>query len=114
CDLSILNLVIDIGATILLMKKFEVTDVLTKVKQYQPTFFPGVTKMYNAFVNHPGVESYGLDCLKICSCGSAPLPIEVIRRFENLTSSVIGEGFGLSEASTSTHRNRATGTRKNG
>ena len=111
---SAMNLGIYIGATILLIKKFEVTDVLTKVKQYQPTFFPGVPKMYNAFVNHPGVESYGLDCLKICSCGSAPLPIEVIRRFENLTSAVIGEGFGLSEASPSTHRNPATGTRKIG
>ena len=111
---SAMNLGIYIGATILLIKKFEVTDVLTKVKQYQPTFFPGVPKMYNAFVNHPGVESYGLDCLKICSCGSAPLPIEVIRRFDNLTSAVIGEGFGLSEASPSTHRNPATGTRKIG
>jgi len=111
---SAMNLGIYIGATILLIKKFEVTDVLTKVKQYQPTFFPGVPKMYNAFVNHLGVESYGLDCLKICSCGSAPLPIEVIRKFENLTSAVIGEGFGLSEASPSTHRNPATGTRKIG
>src|SRR5699024_12675767 len=61
---SAMNLGIYIGATILLIKNFEVTDVLTKVKQYQPTFFPGVQKMYYALVNHPGVESYGVDCLK--------------------------------------------------
>src|SRR5699024_10531732 len=82
------NLGIYIWATILRIKKFEITDVLTKIKQYQPTFFPGVPKMYNAFVNHSGVESYGLDCLKICSCGSAPLPVEVIRIFENITGAV--------------------------
>src|SRR5699024_12270973 len=102
---SAMNLVIYIGATILLIKKFEVTDVLTKVKQYQPTFFPAVTKMYNALVNHPGVESYGLDSLKICSCRSTPWLIEFIRRFEDLISAVIGEGLDLSEASPSTHRN---------
>src|SRR5699024_4130624 len=111
---SAMNLGIYIGASILLINYFVITDVLSILKQYQPTFFPGVPKMYNAFVNHSVVESYGLDCLKICSCGSAPLPVEDIRIFENITGAVIGEGFGLSEASPSTHRNPATGTRKIG
>ncbi|WP_238389583.1 long-chain fatty acid--CoA ligase [Virgibacillus sp. MSP4-1] len=111
---SAMNLGIYVGATILLIKKFQVDDVLEKIKTYQPTFFPGVPRMYNAFVNHPDVESYGLDCLKICSSGSAPLPIEIIRRFEDLTGAVIGEGFGLTEASPSTHRNPPSGVRKVG
>lgn len=70
--------------------------------------------MYNAFVNHSGIENYGLNCLKSCSCGSAPLPVEVIKRFEELTGAKIGEGFGLSEASPSTHRNPPFGIRKIG
>jgi long-chain acyl-CoA synthetase len=102
---SAMNLGIYIGATILLFKKFEIDHVLESIKKYRPTFFPGVPKMYNAFVNHPQVENYELDCLKLCSCGSAPLPVEVIKRFEQLTGAVIGEGFGLSEASPTTHRN---------
>lgn len=111
---SAMNLGIFIGGTILLINKFEVNYVLESIKQYQPTFFPGVPRMYNAFVNHKNVEKYGLSSFKFCSCGSAPLPIEVIRKFEKLTGAVIGEGFGLSEASPSTHRNPPGGIRKVG
>ncbi|WP_173916751.1 long-chain fatty acid--CoA ligase [Halobacillus sp. Marseille-Q1614] len=111
---SAMNLGMYIGATNLLIQQFDVEDVLQKIKQHQPSFFPGVPRMYNAFVNHPNVESYGLNCLKFCSSGSAPLPIEVIKRFEGLTGAVIGEGFGLTEASPSTHRNPTSGIRKVG
>lgn len=111
---SAMNLGIYIGATILLIKNFKVKQVLEIVKRYQPTFFPGVPRMYNAFVNFDNVEDYGLDSLKFCSCGSAPLPVEVIRKFEQITGVEIGEGFGLSEASPSTHRNPAKGIRKIG
>ncbi|TYR81373.1 long-chain fatty acid--CoA ligase [Priestia megaterium] len=111
---SAMNLGIYIGGTILLLSKFEVNDVLENIKKYQPTFFPGVPKMYNAFVNHPEVERYGLDCLKLCSSGSAPLPIEVLNRFEQLTGAMISEGFGMSEASPTTHRNPSLKGRKVG
>ncbi|WP_077210401.1 long-chain-fatty-acid--CoA ligase [Bacillus dakarensis] len=100
-----MNLGIYIGGTLLLVKKFETEQVLELIREYQPTFFPGVPKMYNAFVNHPNVENYGLDCIKFCTSGSAPLPSEIIKRFEQLTGSYIAEGFGLSEASPLTHRN---------
>jgi long-chain acyl-CoA synthetase len=111
---SAMNLGIYIGAEILLFRKFDVTDVFEKIKKYQPTFFPGVPRMYISLVNHPDIEKYKLNCLKTCSSGSAPLPVEVIKRFEKLTGATIGEGFGLSEASPSTHRNPPFGIRKVG
>ncbi|GAE27175.1 long-chain-fatty-acid-CoA ligase [Halalkalibacter wakoensis JCM 9140] len=111
---SAMNLGIYIGSTILLFKKFEIQEVLESIQTYQPTFFPGVPRMYNAFVNHPNVDQYGLDCLKFCSSGSAPLPVEIIKKFESLTGAIIGEGFGLSETSPSTHRNPFLGVRKVG
>lgn len=109
-----MNLGIYIGATIVLVKKFEMELILEIIRRHKPTFFPGVPKMYNAFVNYPNIEMYGLNCLKICSSGSAPLPVEVIRKFEKLTSATIGEGYGLSETSPSTHRNPPDGVRKIG
>lgn len=63
--------------------------------------------MYIAFVNYPNVEQYGLDCLKICSSGSAPLPVEIMKKFEEITGTTIYEGFGMSETSPTTHRNPA-------
>ncbi|RNF40334.1 long-chain-fatty-acid--CoA ligase [Planococcus salinus] len=111
---SAMNLGIYLGATILLFPKFEIQKVLESIEKYRPTFFPGVPKMYNAFVNYPEITKYDLTCLNHCSCGSAPLPVEVLKRFEELTGGAIGEGFGLSEASPSTHRNPPFAHRKVG
>ena len=111
---SAMNLGIHLGATILLFPKFEIQRVLEGVEKYRPTFFPGVPKMYNAFINYPEIEKYDLTCLRHCSCGSAPLPVEVLKHFEKLTGAKISEGFGLSEASPSTHRNPPSGKRKVG
>ncbi|WP_227935331.1 long-chain-fatty-acid--CoA ligase [Alkalihalobacillus deserti] len=111
---SAMNLGLYMGSTILLLKKFEIEEVLQNIQTFRPTFFPGVPRMYNAFVNHPKVEQYGLDCLKFCSSGSAPLPVEIIKKFERLTGAIIGEGFGMTETSPSTHRNPIFGVRKVG
>lgn len=111
---SAMNLSIFLGATILLFKKFEIHNVLEFTKIYRPSFFPGVPKMYNSFINFPEIENHDLTCLKVCSSGSAPIPVEVIKRFEALTGAKIGEGFGLSESSPSTHRNPTNGKRKVG
>lgn len=109
-----MNLSVYLGGTILLIPKFEIQNVLENVGKYRPTYFPGVPKMYNAFINYPDIEKYDLTCLNNCACGSAPMPIEVIKRFEELTGAVIGEGFGMSEASPSTHRNPPFAKRKVG
>jgi long-chain acyl-CoA synthetase len=111
---SAMNLGIFIGANILLFQKFVTKKVLEKIKEYQPTFFPGVPKMYISFVNHPDVNQYRLNCFKICSSGSAPLPVEIISRFQEITGTTIYEGFGMSETSPTTHRNPVNGTPKIG
>jgi long-chain acyl-CoA synthetase len=109
-----MNLGIYIGATNIIIPKFEMVSVLENIKKYKPTFFPGVPKMYNAFIHYPNIEAYGLNCFKICTSGSAPLPVEIINQFETLTGAMIGEGFGMSESSPSTHRNPPHGIRKIG
>ncbi|QQT01197.1 long-chain fatty acid--CoA ligase [Peribacillus psychrosaccharolyticus] len=111
---SAMNLGIYMGATILLFRKFDLPVILDSIQLYRPTFFPGVPKMYAAFSMFPGIETYDLSCLKICSSGSAPLPLEIMKKFEALTNTRIGEGYGLSEASPSTHRNPPIGKRKVG
>jgi long-chain acyl-CoA synthetase len=55
-----------------------------------------------------------MTCLKGCFSGSAPLPVEVIRKFEEVTGAVIVEGYGLTESSPVTHVNPFEGRRKVG
>jgi long-chain acyl-CoA synthetase len=109
-----MNLGIYIGATNVLVNKFDIKKVLEVIKAHRPTFFPGVPKMYNAFVHYPEIDRYDLTCFKMCSSGSAPLPVEIIKKFEGLTGVSIGEGYGLSETSPTTHRNPPEGLTKIG
>jgi long-chain acyl-CoA synthetase len=109
-----MNLGIYIGAVNILVDKFEMDKILTIIQKHKPTFFPGVPKMYNAFVHYPEIESKDLSSFKMCTSGSAPLPVEIIKQFERLTGVSIGEGYGLSETSPSTHRNPPGGKWKIG
>lgn len=78
------------------------------------TLFPGVPALFNALNHLPGIESMDVSSVKSCFSGSAPLPLDTMRRFEELTGSVIVEGFGMSETSPVTHVNPLKGTRKEG
>ena len=111
-----MNLSAAIGAVniMLLMRLFDVKTVVEAVPKYQPTIFPGVPAMYLAINQLRDVEKYDLKSVRACVSGSAPLPAEVQRRFEELTGGRITEGFGMSEASPLTHANPVYGTRKVG
>ncbi len=105
---------IAMGATIILLPVFEVQQVLEHIREYKPTVFPGVPSMYMAINQAPNVRSYGLDSIKACLSGAAPLPIEVQEAFEKLTHGRLVEGYGLTEASPVTHANPLFGLRKVG
>ena len=51
------------------------------------------------------MTQYNLSSIKACISGSAPLPLEIKKRFEELTGGKLVEGYGLSEASPVTHAN---------
>lgn len=109
-----MNIPIALGATIILLPVFELEQVLAHIKKYKPTLFPGVPSMYMAINEASHVRSYGLDSIKACISGAAPLPIEVQEAFEKLTRGRLVEGYGLTEASPVTHANPLYGLRKIG
>ncbi|MCK9910143.1 AMP-binding protein, partial [Microbacteriaceae bacterium K1510] len=57
---------------------------------------------------------YDLSSINACVSGSAPLPLEVQQRFEEITGGRLVEGYGLTEASPVTHANPIWGHRVNG
>jgi long-chain acyl-CoA synthetase len=109
-----LNVPIALGATLILKPRFEVSDVLKTIQRYCPTLFPGVPQMYVAINDYPRVRRYGVESIKACISGSAPLPVEVQEAFEKLTRGRLVEGYGLTEASPVTHGNPLKGLRKVG
>lgn len=109
-----LNVPIALGATLVLKPQFEVTDLLKTIQRYRPTIFPGVPGMYLAIKDYPAVRRFGIDSIKACLSGSAPLPVEVQEAFEKLTRGRLVEGYGLTEAGPVTHANPLYGQRKLG
>jgi long-chain acyl-CoA synthetase len=109
-----MNEAIYLAATIILLPRFQVDDTLEAIKAYRPTRFPGVPTMYIAILNHPRAREYDISSIKVCSSGSAPMPVEALKRFEELTGGKISEGYGLTEASPVTHANPFSGQRKIG
>lgn len=109
-----MNYAVQNAATYVIIEKFNATKVLELVRDYRLTYFVGSPTMYIALLNHPDVHKYDLSCFKICLSGSAPLPSEVIKKLEQKTGAIILEGYGLSEATTSTHRTPLDGRRKIG
>jgi long-chain acyl-CoA synthetase len=111
---SCMNLSIYIAAETILLPRFDLEEVLNTIKDEQPTTFPGVPTMYVAITNHPRAEEYGIHSIETCNSGSAPMPVELLRSFEKKTGSKILEGYGLSEASPTTHCNPPFAERKPG
>lgn len=109
-----LNTPVSLGAAMILKPQFQVLDVLKTIQNYKPTIFPGVPSMYVAINNFRGVRKYGIQSIKACISGSAPLPVEVQEAFEKLTKGRLVEGYGLTEASPVTHANPLGDKRKVG
>ncbi len=102
------------GTMILIPNPREIDRLLKLIHKYQPTFFPGVPTLYTAIINHPDVQKYNLRSVKYCLSGAAALPVEVQRKFEEMTGAKVVEGYGLTETSPVTHANPLNGLRKPG
>jgi len=110
-----MNFAILMGWSNILVPKPQPEPLLDAIGKFRPTFAPLVPTMYIVMLNHPKIKQTDLTSIKGCFSGSAPLPVEVIREFEEKTGAVIVEGYGLTESSPVTHINPfAGGTRKVG
>ena len=85
------------GARLVLLRRFEVTKVLTLISQKRITGFAGVPTMWIAIANHPGIENHDLSSLQRISSGGAPLTVETHERIRSLTGHGLRGGWGMTE-----------------
>ncbi|HYK73565.1 MAG TPA: AMP-binding protein [Pseudoneobacillus sp.] len=88
-----------------LLPKFDVETTLKTIQKQRPTLFPGAPTIYIGLLNHPDLKNYDLSSIDSCISGSAPLPVEVQQKFEEVTGGKLVEGYGLTESSPVTHSN---------
>ena len=84
-----------------LMPRFDPASVIAAFKREQVGLWIGVPTMYWALLDQarlPGVDVAGAAAsLRVCVSGGAPMPVELLRAFEETFDARVLEGYGLSE-----------------
>lgn len=83
------------------------------VDHYSIHFFSAVPTVYAALLQVPRGNSH-LDTLEYGLCGAAPMPRELLTRFQQETGVRILEGYGLTEATCVSSINPPQGERRSG
>src|SRR5215218_96187 len=89
------------GGSTLVSPKFSASRFWQIISDYQITSFGSVATMLSMLLStYPDGVPPGLktEQLRFAMCGSAPVPAEVLRRFEETFKCLVIEGYGLSES----------------
>ena len=105
---------ISAGATLVLVPRFDPRRVLETIAAEKVTVFEGVPTMYSTLLGAGDQVDADTGSLRVCISGGAPLPVEVLRRFEAAFGCIVLEGYGLSETSPAVSFNHPNAERKAG
>src|SRR5713226_4164954 len=89
------------GGSTVVSPRFSASKFWNIISDYQITSFGSVATMLSILLNtHPDGVPEGLktDQLRFAMCGSAPVPAEVMKKFEETFDCPVIEGYGLSES----------------
>ena len=100
-----MNAALFAGASFYPLPAWDAQEATSLVADADLTLFDGVPAMYNDVINQPNAEEFDLSSLRQCTVGGSGIPVEVLRRFEELYPVKIYEGYGLTETSPVTHFN---------
>jgi long-chain acyl-CoA synthetase len=91
------------GIRMVLLPRFDPAAVLDTIAREKVGFWIGVPTMYWSLLEHVAAGHVSAapiaEHLRICVSGGAPMPVDVMRRFETTFGVRVLEGYGLSETS---------------
>lgn len=87
-----------IGGRTVLLRWFEPAAWLRCVEEYRCTTSPLVPTMITYLLGHPAADQRDVSSLRFVNSGSAPLPSEAARAFEDRFGCPVLEGWGLTES----------------
>ena len=105
------------GGSTVISPKFSASRFWRIVSDYQITSFGSVATMLSMLLStYPEGVPAGLNTnqLRFAMCGSAPVPAEVMKRFEETFNCPVVEGYGLSESTCRSTFNPADERRRPG
>ena len=101
-----------IGGSMVLIKSLHPPkNIIQEIMAHQATILPAIPQFFRTLANAPIPENFPL---RVCLSGGAPLPVEILREFNQKMSIPLIEGYGLSEASPVVSLNPLAGPCKEG
>lgn len=85
------------GATALLVPRFDAVDTLHQITSHRASIIIGAPPMYTAWSLTPEAAQFDLGSVRYAVSGAAPLPVDVLERFQADFGVEIWEGYGLTE-----------------
>jgi len=106
--------VVMLGATAVIQGKLDLEEFLKANERYRATLISGAPALHYMLVHDPRTDKFDLSSWKVGMSGSAPLPVEVLRKFEEKFKIPMVEAYGLTEVTTAATANPVDGVRKPG
>ncbi len=112
---SFLNCTLIYGGTCYLKERWtNADDILETLQSLRITCFFAVPTMYAFMLDSPKLTGCDLSALRVPFTGGASLPVEILKKWKEITGAEIVEGYGLSETSSGCTRNLLNGIKKPG
>lgn len=102
------------GGQVSITGRFSRDRFFADVERLRPTYFSAVPAIYSLLSSLPDEVRPDTSSLRFAVCGAAPMPAELIARFEQRFGVTIVEGYGLSETTCASTINPLHGVRKPG
>ena len=109
-----LHLAVYCRGRLFIMERYHPGLLCETLEREEVSILPAGPTIFTGLLNFEGFAATDLDALKWCYSGSAPLPEETLRRWEDATGCFILEGYGQTEAGPVLTYNPANGVKKPG
>ncbi len=97
------------GATSVLIPKFDLDLVIDAIRRWRPTVFPGVPTIYQELAASPKARSAQMNTIRVCISGAMQLRRQTVDEFRQLTGALVVQGYGMTETSPVTMANPLDG-----
>lgn len=91
------NIALYRGGTIVLVAQPTPDNLLEAINKHEPNLWASVPAMLIGLISHPEIGKSKIKSIKGIFCGSAPLAVGTLEKFEELSGGRIVEGAGMSE-----------------